>query len=148
MGFTVVPDIVPLELTARVRAFSDALLGPPDPGGARRSKVHPIPGAIMAELASLPPLVNMASHFCGCDPVELRLGEQVLIRTDRHEELHQTPGAVGWHIDFLFPPNSYESTPKKTYFQYFLHMSSTQPGGAAFCIVPKSHRRTIEAAKQ
>jgi hypothetical protein len=154
LGYTLVPDIVPLCLAARVRAFSDDLLGAPDPVGQRRSKVHPIPGPVMAELASLPPLLSMAAHFCGCGgddgsgALDLRLQEQVLIRTDHHSELEQPPGPTGWHIDFLFPPNSYESTPKKVYFQYFLHMSSTLPGGAAFCIVPRSHHRTIQAARQ
>eukprot|EP01044_Picomonas_judraskeda_P033914 COSAG03_NODE_13814_length_487_cov_1.260309_1_plen_101_part_01 len=80
LGYTVVPEVLPRSLTARVRAAMDAVLLPPQPDGSRVSKVHPIPGSIMAELAAAPSLLSMAGAFYRCDPLELRLGEQVMIR--------------------------------------------------------------------
>jgi hypothetical protein len=177
LGYTTITDALPKALTARAREHMDELLLPPQPDGSRVSKVHPIPGAIMAELASNKALLSAAGFFYGCEPVQLRLGEQVLIRSDPPPSGGHPaakPGAMGWHTDFIFPPGecsarplvlppscksavahhayisapgSYEATPKKTYFQFFIHMSTVQPGCAAFMIVPRSHKRTLEVAK-
>lgn len=151
LGYTVVPDVLPTALTVRVRSAMDALLLPPQPDGSRVSKVHPIPGSIMAELAAAPSLLSMAGAFYGCDPLELRLGEQVMIRSDpppAADHPAARPGAMGWHTDFIFPPGSYEATPRRTYFQFFLHMNTVHPGCAAFMIVPGSHKRTLAVAKK
>ena len=117
LGYTVVPEVLPRSLTARVRAAMDAVLLPPQPDGSRVSKVHPIPGSIMAELAAAPSFLSMAGAFYRCYPLELRLGEQVMIRSDpppTADHPAARPGAMGWHTDFIFPPGSYEATPRHT----------------------------------
>ena len=141
-GHTTIADAIPKILTARVREHMDELLLPPQPDGSRVSKVHPIPGKIMAELASNSALLSAAGHFYGCNPVELRLSEQVMIRSDpppAADHPAARPGPLGWHTDFIFPPGSYEATPKKTYFQFFMHMSTVKVGKTTAPPKPRSN---------
>ena len=96
-GFTVLPRMLDATLTARVRAHMDAVLPPLTDAGHRVSKVHPIPGSVMAELAGLPTLLSAAQEFYRCPAIELRMSEQVLIRTDPHPTA-ASGGAHGWHV--------------------------------------------------
>ncbi|MCE9589807.1 MAG: phytanoyl-CoA dioxygenase family protein [Planctomycetes bacterium] len=142
-GYTVFRDFLPLAFTARLRAHMDSLLPPIDPPQMHphpvtRTLRHPIPGAIMAE-ALTPRLVALAQEILGS--TRLRLLEQVLIRSD---PCSAPRGAGGWHVDQVFHPSQYFTRPRLTYY-HFVHALNTVPaGGAAFTIVPGSHKKNYE----
>lgn len=147
-GYTIFRDFLDCDTTARIREHMDSLL---PPIAAREAEDvprvhdlrHPIPGAIMAEIAAHPKLLEVAREtLCAND---LRLLEQVLIRTDPQ---NAAPGANGWHIDMAFLPQHSEARPRQTYF-HMVHALNTVPqnGGATF-IVPGSHHTTYAAAKK
>jgi ectoine hydroxylase-related dioxygenase (phytanoyl-CoA dioxygenase family) len=147
-GYAVVPGFLDRETTGRVREHIDSLL---PPIGARRKDQtrshtalrHPIPGAIMAELVDNRGLLALAAQ--GLKSRELRLLEQVLIRSDPSPSPH---GPQGWHVDWAFLPRHYEAVPRQTYF-HMVHCLNTVPaGGAAFMIVPGSHNLTYGASEQ
>eukprot|EP01046_Picozoa_sp_COSAG06_P072566 COSAG06_NODE_21290_length_762_cov_1.185520_1_plen_106_part_10 len=82
-GYTVVDDVFPLSLCARTRDHMDALLPSKDPEkGVAHYRSHPIPGSIMAELCTAPTFLAGAEALWGAPVTELRLNEQVFIRTD------------------------------------------------------------------
>ncbi len=94
-GYTVFPAFLDTETTARIRQHMDSLLPPVAPRNDTSAKRlhtlrHPIPGAIMAEILANPDLITLASQLLNAN--ELRLLEQVLIRTDPAD---QKPGAHG-----------------------------------------------------
>lgn len=142
-GYTVIRDFLPASFTARLRAHMDSLLPPIDPPQMHNRQIvrtlrHPIPGAIMAE-ALTPRLIALAQELLGS--TKLRLLEQVLIRTD---PCAVPKGANGWHVDQVFHPSQYHTRPRLTYY-HMVHALNTVPaGGAAFTIVPGSHRRNYE----
>jgi ectoine hydroxylase-related dioxygenase (phytanoyl-CoA dioxygenase family) len=153
-GYTVVPGAIPPELCVRAVAHMDALLAPPAPeGGGSDGCGHPIPGAIMAELCTAPAVLAMGSALCGAPVGELRLLEQVLIRTDPQspQTLADTPApemaARGWHCDQIFPPSAFHGRPRQNYFQMFAVFADVLPGAACMCVVPFSHRKALAAAE-
>ena len=96
-----IPDVVPAELCARARAHMDAVLAPPAEGGGTAARSHPIPGGIMAELCTTPTLLSVAEALYRAPAAELRLTEQVLIRTDPEPPdpaAPDEPTARGWHL--------------------------------------------------
>lgn len=145
LGYTVVPDFMDTKLTARVREHIDSLTPPiqpaddPDAGRVHILR-HPIPGAIMAELLS-PKLLEAAKIVLHAN--ELRLLEQVLIRTDPKPPPH---GAGGWHVDWAFLPRHYEARPRQTYYHMVQALNTVPPNGGAFMIVPGSHHQTYATA--
>jgi ectoine hydroxylase-related dioxygenase (phytanoyl-CoA dioxygenase family) len=147
-GYVVVPGFLNQETTAAVRSHIDGLVpvvAPVEDAAARRLHTlrHPIPGTIMARLASNPSLLALATRLLDArDPTDLRLLEQVLIRTDPGP---LPAGPTGWHVDMAFFPDQYESRPRRTYYHLVHACSTVQPGGGAFMIVPGSHRRTYAA---
>jgi len=142
VGYTVVPGFLDKETTARIREHTDALaapIQPPTEEGVTRINTlrHPIPGEIMAEILNNPKLLDLAKATLRAN--ELRLLEQVLIRTDPKPPPY---GPGGWHVDYAFWPEEYEATPRQTYY-HMVHMcSKVQPGGGAFMIVPGCHKLT------
>ena len=152
-GYTIVPDVLPLELCARARDHMDGLLALPAPGGAA-SRSHPIPGGIMGELATVPLLLECASALYRSPVPELRLTEQVLIRTDPEAPGGEPlPGPAGggeprgWHCDFVFQPQHFHATPRQNYFQMFGVFTDVLPGAACTMVVPGSHKKTMAAAE-
>lgn len=145
-GYTVVPGFMEQETCARLRRHIDALLPPPDAPRADPNRWHtvlrhPIPGAIMAEVLDNPALLALARQLL--QPSDLRLLEQVLIRSDPRPPPH---GPQGWHVDWAFFPQQYAAVPRQTYF-HMVHCLNTVPaGGAAFMIVPGSHHLTYAAS--
>jgi ectoine hydroxylase-related dioxygenase (phytanoyl-CoA dioxygenase family) len=146
-GYVVVRGFLPANVTAAIRAHIDRLAPPPEPvdlPGKRRvhDLRHPIPGAIMAEIVT-PALVDLAMAILKTTVVaDLRLLEQVLIRTDPQPPPH---GPAGWHVDWAFLPDEYEARPRQTYFHMVHACSTVEPGGGAFMIVPGSHHRAYAA---
>ena len=113
-GYTIVPGAIPPELCARAKAHMDAVLEPPAAaGGGSAGCGHPIPGWIMAELCTAPAVLAMGSALMRAPASEMRLLEQVLIRTDPKPEQTRrdtpdTPMAErGWHCDQIFPPSAF-----------------------------------------
>jgi ectoine hydroxylase-related dioxygenase (phytanoyl-CoA dioxygenase family) len=97
----------------------------------------------MARLASRPALVSLAADLLYTrEPTDLRLLEQVLIRTDPGPS---PAGPTGWHVDMAFFADEYESRPRRTYYHMVHACSTVRSGGGAFMIVPGSHHRTYAA---
>jgi hypothetical protein len=147
LGYAVFPGFLDRQTTARVRAHTDSLLPPVLPAdqepqqGRVRTLRHPIPGAIMAELASRPQLLDLAMRLLRIgNRADLRLLEQVLIRTDPKPPPH---GPGGWHVDMAFWRHEYDASPRQTYFHMVHACSTVAPGGGAFMIVPGSHHQTF-----
>jgi ectoine hydroxylase-related dioxygenase (phytanoyl-CoA dioxygenase family) len=142
-GYTIVRSFLDRELTAALRAHTDALLARADQGScAVRDLRHPIPGRIMGE-ALRPELIAFAAELLRSR--DLRLLEQVLIRTD------PSPGPAGaqhWHIDMAFTPANRWAAPRQTYYHHVHALSTVTPGAGAFMIVPGSHLRAYAVAEQ
>jgi len=146
-GYTVFPNFLDRVTTAKIRAHMDSLLPPisPKDGDAHRVHTlrHPIPGAIMAEILDNPRLLELAQQILHSQ--DLRLLEQVLIRTDGQNE---SPGVHGWHLDMTFLPEHYNSRPRQTYF-HMVHALSTIPeDGGATNIIPGSHIKAYAKAQE
>ncbi|MAE67227.1 MAG: hypothetical protein CMJ18_23445 [Phycisphaeraceae bacterium] len=143
-GFTLMPGFLDGEMTRRVRQHIDSLISsgfaPKGKRNGRYSLRHPIPGNIMAELVNHPALLELAGQCLQAR--ELRLLEQVLIRTDPQPP---PPGPQGWHMDWAFYPRQYKAVPRQTYFHMVHCLNTVPPGGAAFMIVPESHHLTYAA---
>ena len=150
-GYTVFPKFLDTETTARIREHMDSLLPPPEPrdeDGARRlfELRHPIPGAIMADIVNNPQLLDIARKILFAD--DLKLLEQVLIRTDPREATQGPTGATGWHIDMAFLPEHYNARPRQTYFHMVHILNPIEPGGGGTAVVPGSHHLTYAAAEK
>jgi hypothetical protein len=144
-GYTIVRGFLDLEMTRRGRAHIDSLLPPVNTPEEDRERWHfvlrhPIPGAIMADFLNNPNLFELATRCL--QPNELRLLEQVLIRSDPRPPPH---GPLGWHVDWAFFPQQYKAVPRQTYFHMSHCLNTVPPGGAAFMIVPGSHHLTYAA---
>jgi ectoine hydroxylase-related dioxygenase (phytanoyl-CoA dioxygenase family) len=145
-GYVVIPRFLDEETTTAIRSHIDRLappVSPRDQVSAPRLHTlrHPIPGAIMARLlADNTALIPLAASLLGTrDVADLRLLEQVLIRTDPGPH----PAApTGWHVDMAFFPDQYGSRPRRTYYHMVHACSTVRPGGGAFMIIPGSHHRT------
>ena len=107
---------------------------------ARRDLRHPIPGAIMARLVNNPATLELAATLIGSR--DLRLREQVFIRSDPSPPPYQAPQ---WHIDAAFCRAEFEARPRQVYYQMLHCCSTVSTGGAAFMIVPGSHKLSLEA---
>ena len=140
-GYTVVPRFLDRSLTGRLRQHIDSLLAERKPDG-RTDLRHPISGEILAEALFETELIPLAASLLFSK--DLRLLEQVLIRTDP-----AAPGAArgpnGWHVDMAFHPDEYNARPRRTYFHHVHALSTVEPGGGAFTIVPGSHHKTYAA---
>ena len=154
VGFTVVPGVFTQEFCARARAHMDDILAPRDTskGGAASAR-HPIPGAIMAEICTAPAFLAGAEALWRAPVGELRLNEQVPIRTDPWPTGHPDapePGTKGYHCDFTFQTKHFAATPRQVYFQTFSIFSEggVKSGGACTMVVPRSHRRTMALADE
>lgn len=139
-GYTVFPAFLDTDTTARIRQHIDSLLppvAPRDDASAQRLHTlrHPIPGEIMAEILANPKLISLATQLLNAN--ELRLLEQVLIRTDPAD---QEPGARGWHVDMQFFRSHYDAKPRQTYFHMVQALNPVAPHSGAFTIVPGSHK--------
>jgi ectoine hydroxylase-related dioxygenase (phytanoyl-CoA dioxygenase family) len=149
-GYTVVKNFLDPVVTAAIRDRMDFLLGPvapPDkkPENPIRMLRHPIPGQMMVPLASSKQLIDTAQKILRVDnPSDLRLLEQVFIRTDPGNPPYEV---TGWHIDMAFNIDQYDRTPRYTYY-HMVHCCNTVPaGGGAFTIVPGSHKLTYQATR-
>ena len=147
-GYTLVRGFLDKQMTRLARQHIDSLLPPSnatqqDPKRWRFVLRHPIPGAIMADLLNNPALFELANECL--QPRELRLLEQVLIRSDPQPPPH---GPLGWHVDWAFFPRQYKAVPRQTYFHMVHCLNTVGPGGAAFMIVPESHQLTYAASAQ
>lgn len=147
-GYTVFPNFLDTTTTARIRAHMDSLLPPvaplEDTSAPRLHTLrHPIPGAIMAEILNNPRLLELGAALVKAR--ELRMLEQVLIRTDPQPGPHVVGG---WHIDMPFLPRHYNATPRQTYYHLVHALNTVAPGGGAFTIVPGSHHKTYAAAEK
>ncbi len=142
-GYTVFPEYLDRDTTAAIRAHIDSLVGPIVPGDhtARRDLRHPIPGAIMARLVNNPATLELAATLIGSR--DLRLREQVFIRSDPSPPPYQAPQ---WHIDAAFCREEFEARPRQVYYQMLHCCSTVSTGGAAFMIVPGSHKLSLEAS--
>lgn len=145
LGYAIVPDFLNLHSTSRLRAHMDALAGPvfqaDEPAEKRIHDLrHPIPGQIMADMVT-PQLLELATEMLHAD--ELRLTEQVLIRTD---PWLGERGATGWHIDMALYPRHLSATPRQIYVQMVHALSKVESGGGAVMLVPGSHHKTYAAS--
>lgn len=142
-GYTVFPGFLAPEITADIRSHIDDIAGPvvsADPRAARHDLRHPLPGAIMARLASNRTTLELASALIGSR--NLRMREQVFVRTDPSPPPY--PSST-WHIDAAFCREEFETTPRQVYYQMLHCCSTVAAGGAAVLIVPGSHERSLEA---
>lgn len=142
-GYTVFPEYLDRDTTAAIRAHIDSLVGPVVSGdrtAARRDLRHPIPGAIMARLVNNPATLELAATLIGSR--DLRMREQVFIRSDPSPPPYQAPQ---WHIDAAFCRAEFEVRPRQVYYQMLHCCSTVSAGGAAFMIVPGSHKLSLEA---
>ena len=145
-GYTVFPRYLDLRTTAEIRRHVDEIAGPivrTDARTARRDLRHPIPGESMARLAGNRTTLALAATIIGSS--ELRMREQVLVRTGPSFPPY---GALGWHIDAAFYRDEFEAHPKQVYYQMPHYCSPVVPGGAAFMIVPDSHRCSMKASDE
>ena len=143
-GYTVFPEYLDRDTTAAIRAHIDSLVGPivsGDRTAARRDLRHPIPGAIMARLVNNPATLELAATLIGSR--DLRLREQVFIRSDPSPPPYQAPQ---WHIDAAFCRAEFEVRPRQVYYQMLHCCSTVSAGGAAFMIVPGSHKLSLAAS--
>ena len=147
-GYTIFPQFLDKDTTARIREHIDSLLppvAPKDDADAKRLHTlrHPIPGEIMAEILVNPRLLELARKTLCSD--DLRVLEQVLIRTDPQ---NAEAGATSWHIDMAFLPEHYEARPRQTYF-HMVHALNTVPSsGGATMIIPGSHHQTYAKTRE
>ena len=146
-GYTIFPGYLDGATTAAIRAHVDAIAGPVEIGAdhraARRDLRHPIEGAIMARLASDSTTLELAAALIGSR--QLRLREQVLIRSDPSPPPYE---AMRWHIDAAFCRAEFAARPRQVYYQMLHCCSTVSPGGAAFMIVPESHRLSLKANEE
>ena len=146
-GYTLVRGFLDQQMTRLARQHIDSLIPPSDAQeGSERWRFvlrHPMPGAIMADLVNNSALFELANQCL--QPCELRLLEQVLIRSDPQPLPH---GPLGWHVDWAFFPRQYKAIPRQTYFHMVHCLNTVPPGGAAFMIVPGSHHLTYAASAQ
>jgi len=147
-GYTVFSAFLDTQTTARIRQHIDLLLpplAPRDDTSAKRLHTvrHPIPGALMAEILANPKLLELAKVLLHAN--ELRLLEQVLIRTD---PANQKPGVRGWHVDMAFLPRHYNATPRQTYYHMVHALNPVAPHSGAFTIVPGSHKKTYAVSEK
>ncbi len=149
-GYTVVKKFLDPVVTAAIRDRMDFLIGPVAPADKKpengiRTLRHPIPGQMMVPLAANPRLIDAAQKILRVDnPSDLRLLEQVFIRSDPVNPPYEVNG---WHIDMSFNVSEYDRTPRYTYY-HMVHCCNTVPeGGAAFTIVPGSHKLTYKATQ-
>ena len=143
-GYTVFPDYLDHDTTAAVRAHIDSLVGPivsADHNTARHGLRHPIPGAIMSRLVNNPATLELAATLIGSR--ELRMREQVFIRSDPSPPPYPTPQ---WHIDAAFCRAEFTAKPRQVYYQMLHYCSTVSAGGAAFMIVPGSHKLSLAAS--
>jgi ectoine hydroxylase-related dioxygenase (phytanoyl-CoA dioxygenase family) len=145
-GYTVIKGFLDSSLTTRLREHIDSLCPPVGTTpGALHSLRHPIPGEILAEALYQTPLLPLAAELLGSR--DLRLLEQVLIRTDPAAD--RTKSAPnGWHIDMAFMPEEFHASPNRTYYHHVQALSTVEPGGGAFTIVPGSHHLTYATAER
>lgn len=105
----------------------------------------------MAEMCTAPIFLAVAEALWRAPAEELRLNEQVPIRTDPEPlSSAKKPGTAGYHCDFVFQRRHFSATPRQTYFQTFSIFSKggVQPGGACTMVIPGSHHRTMALAEQ
>ncbi len=150
-GYAVFPNTLDESTTARLRAHIDSLLppvAPPEEAEVPRVHMlrHPIPGAIMAEALDNRRLLELAQQLLHAR--DMRLVEQVLIRTDAQQAAPGVTGPTGWHIDMTFLPEHYHARPRQTYFQMVHALSTIVPHGGATMVVPGSHHKTYQAARE
>ena len=143
-GYTVLPGFLDPGTTADIRTHIDSIAGPivsADPRSARHDLRHPIPGAIMARLASNRTTLELASTLIGSR--DLRMREQVFVRTDPSPPPYQS---LTWHIDAAFCREDFQKKPRQVYYQMLHYCSTVEVGGAAVMIVPGSHQRSLEVS--
>ena len=141
-GYTLFPEYLDRTTTAEVRAHIDRLAGPVASMAqdtARHGLRHPIPGAIMPRLASHATTLELAAILIRSR--DLRMREQVFIRTDPSPPPYQP---LQWHIDAAFCRREFAATPRQVYYQMLHCCSTVSTGGAAFMIVPGSHKLSLE----
>ena len=139
-GYTRFPAYLDRETTAAIRAHIDALAGPvrTEAGNNRRDLRHPIPGPLMARLARNPATLALAAALIGSR--DLRMREQVFIRSDPCPPPYEPHG---WHIDAAFCRAEFDARPRQVYYQMLHCCSTVRSGGAAFMIVPGSHKLSL-----
>lgn len=145
-GYAIVPEFLDRSTTARLREHMDSLLPPMQLAEAPDAKRvndlrHPFPGALMSEMVTDEHL-ELGRRLL--QATELRLTEQVLIRTDPS----LPKGAHGWHIDYAFYPRHRAAAPRQTYVQMVHALSPVVSGGSATMLVPGSHRAHYAASAQ
>ena len=153
-GFCILPGFVEPHITAAVRAHLDTIVPQQLPGAlstleeAKAHGVHeirhPIPGKIMATLASHPRTLALARYLIRSP--DLRMREQILSRTDPVPPPPDRPiTASSFHIDAPFLREEFEATPRQVYWQSILYCSDVAPGQANIRLIPRSHHRTLAA---
>ena len=159
-GYTLFSDYLQPEITAAIRAQTDALVESGLPVvtspwvdtdkprmlvnerlGTNEFR-HPLPGDLPGRLAANRDSIELSQRLIGS--TDLRMREQIFIRTGT-EAGHK--GATGWHIDSPFLREEYETEPRQIYYQMIHYCSTVQPGGGALMIVPGSHRKVGEVSK-
>jgi len=156
-GYTIVPGVFPPELCARAAAHMDEMLEGREalrvPGRGPAARSHPIPGNVKGQLFPAPALLAGAPALARAPQPELRLFEQVLLRTapvPLEAQMMKEPGptARGWHLDDVFAPEMFAATPRQTYFQMFAVLRDVLPGAGGTMVVPGSHRRVMAVAQR
>jgi ectoine hydroxylase-related dioxygenase (phytanoyl-CoA dioxygenase family) len=148
-GYAVFPGIMDPDTMTRLKRHMDGLM-PPVPAreatGVERTHWlrHPIPGEIMAEVLVNPRLLEVARAILHSD--DLRMLEQVLVRTDPRDAARGPVTPNGWHVDFTFLPEHYNARPRQTYFHMVQMLNDVVKGGGGTAFVPGSHHKTYAAA--
>lgn len=107
----------------------------------------------MAEMCANPKFLAGAEALWRAPASELRLNEQVLIRTDPWPAGHPDApkqGTQGYHCDFIFQRKHFFAKPRQTYFQTFSIFSEggVKPGGSCTMVIPRSHQQTMALAEE
>lgn len=148
-GYAIFRNFLNTDETARIRAFMDSQLPAPEPRDdlhARRlfEMRHPIEGEIMADIVNNPRLIELATALLEAN--DLKLLEQVLIRTDPRDATLGPTGASGWHLDMTFMPEHFNARPRQTYYHMVHALNNVAPGGGGTTVVPGSHHKSYAAA--
>lgn len=147
-GYALLPGFIPRELTAECREYVDRTLAEPEgPWRKIREDVyrvtHPMVDPLLAKLAADERVLEVVTHCLRAE--RLRLRQQMFILT--HPCGEPPPSrSDGWHVDTVFTPDQWHSSPAQFFLQLFYYCTPVAPGGAATMVVPGSHHLTYAAA--
>ena len=108
-------------------------------------------------------MAQLYGQLLRCEPTELKLLKQQLVRVDTAPDAVQTPtkwasetpfvgtvvleltrrGRCSQHMDQAFLPRHYATTPRSVYYHSMLALSDVVSGGAPFLAATGSYQRAL-----